>query len=143
MLDSLVELARGEALEVGALPPGDVDDLDIFAGTHDIGLSRRVVDADVLQRDRPAALAGGFRSRGRMRLRNTWRRIGVAVSCAPASIAHAGRSHDQQAVARDGEFGCVPGAGVAAEQRDGAGAGEIDATPLKPGRTERALSPSR
>ena len=37
-LQSLVELARGKALEIGALPPGDVDDLDIFAGAHDIGL---------------------------------------------------------------------------------------------------------
>ena len=50
MLDALVELARGEALEVRALAPGDIDDLDIFSGTDDIGLSRRVVDADILQR---------------------------------------------------------------------------------------------
>ena len=35
------------------------------------------------------------------------RRIGVAVSCAPASIGDAGRGHDQQAVAGDGEFGFV------------------------------------
>ena len=48
MLHALVELARGEALEVGALPPGDVDDLDIFAGAHEIGLGRRMVDADIL-----------------------------------------------------------------------------------------------
>ena len=50
MLHALVELARGEALEVGALAAGDVDDLDVFAGAHEIGLSRRIVDADILQR---------------------------------------------------------------------------------------------
>ena len=37
------------------------------------------------------------------------------------------------AIAGDREFAFVSGAGVAAEQRDGAGAGKIDAAPLKPG----------
>ena len=55
------------------------------------------------------------------------------MSCAPASIGAAGRGDDQTAVAGDGEFAFVPGAGVAAEQRDGAGAGKIDAAPLKSG----------
>ena len=45
----------------------------------------------------------------------------------------AGRGHDQQAVARDGKFARIAGAGFAAEQRNGAGAGKIDAAPLKPG----------
>ena len=48
MLDALVELARREALEVGALPAGDVDDLDILAGAHEIGLGRRMLDADIV-----------------------------------------------------------------------------------------------
>jgi hypothetical protein len=52
MLNSLVEFARRKTLEVGALPPGNVDDLNIFAGAHEIGPSRRFVDADVLQRIR-------------------------------------------------------------------------------------------
>src|SRR4029078_393738 len=48
MLNSLVQLARGKALEIRALPPRYVDDLNIFAGAHEIGSSRRFVDADVL-----------------------------------------------------------------------------------------------
>jgi hypothetical protein len=48
MINALVEFAGGEALEIGALPPGDVDDLDIFARAHD--LCRRVVDANILER---------------------------------------------------------------------------------------------
>ena len=48
MLDALVKLARREALKVGALPAGDVDDLDVLAGTHEIGLSRRMLDANIV-----------------------------------------------------------------------------------------------
>ena len=48
-------------------------------------------------------------------------------------MALAGRGDDQQAIARDGEFARISGAGVAAEQRDGAGGGKIDAAPLEPG----------
>ena len=104
MLHALVELARGKALEVGALPPGNVDDLDIFAGAHDVGLRRRLVDADILKRI-------GER---------LWQ-VGFARATKPAAkhveadgrrrILRAGfhggawRGHDQQAVARDGEFG--------------------------------------
>ena len=62
-----------------------------------------------------------------------WTRIGVAVSCEPAVHRLAGRGHDQQAIARDGEFARIAGAGFAAEQRNGAGFGKIDAAPLEPG----------
>ena len=48
MLLTLVELAGGEALEVGALASRDIDDLDVLAGAHEIGLGRRMVDADIL-----------------------------------------------------------------------------------------------
>ena len=132
MLNSLVELARGKALEIGALAPGNVDDLDEFAGAHDIGLGGRLVDADILQRI-------GERLGQRRLVRH-------AQAAAPDVDADrrrrilraglhglAGRGHDQQAIARDGEFARIAGAGFAAEQRDGAGAGEIDAAPLEPG----------
>ena len=46
--DSLVELSRGKALEVGALATGDVDDLNIFAGSDEIGPGRRPVDTNFL-----------------------------------------------------------------------------------------------
>ena len=48
MFEPLVERAGGKALEIGALASGHVDDLNIFAGAHDIGLGRRAVDADIL-----------------------------------------------------------------------------------------------
>ena len=46
---SLVELARREALKIAALASGDVDDLDVISGAHEIGLCGRVVDANILQ----------------------------------------------------------------------------------------------
>ena len=44
---------------------------------------------------------------------------------------HAGRRHEQQAVAGNGEFGFVPSTGVAAEQRNRPRRAEIGTTPLK------------
>ena len=62
-LDAAVELSGGKALEIRALPAGHVDDLDVFAGADEIGIRRRPVDADVLQRVgqrlRQHDLAGG------------------------------------------------------------------------------------
>ena len=43
------------------------------------------------------------------------------------------RCHDQQPIARHGEFGCIACAGLSAEQGNGARLGEIDAAPLEPG----------
>ena len=63
-LDPLVELARGKALEVGALATGDVDDLNIFPGAHEIGCGRRPVDANILQRVGKRLGQDGFRSPG-------------------------------------------------------------------------------
>ena len=47
MILALVELAGGEALEIGALAPVDVDDLDVVAGLDEIGLRRRGMDAQI------------------------------------------------------------------------------------------------
>ena len=62
-----------------------------------------------------------------------WRRIGVAVSCAPASIGVPGAAtiNRPSRVTVNSPTSSWPR--VAAEQRDGAGAGEIDAAPLKAG----------
>ena len=129
MINALVEFARGEALEIGALPPGDVDDLDIFAGAHDISLCRRVVDANILERSargsgRCVSFCGG------MRERMMCRRIGVVVSCAPAFIGAPGAATISKP-SRD-TVNSVVAPGVLAKQRDGARLGKIDAAPLEP-----------
>ena len=132
MFQSLVERARGEALEVGALAAGDIDDLDIFAGANHIGFGRRLVDADVLKgigqrlgQERLVRWANAARAGCKAR-------IGVAVSCAPTSIAPPGaatiRSPSRETVnSPDGSR-----SRVAAEQGDGAGFGQIDAAPFEP-----------
>ena len=103
MLQALVERARGKALEVGALAPGDVDDLDIFAGANQIGLGRRPVDADILN--------GIGQRLGQVRLMRR-------ANAAPPDVkpdrrrgilradihGAARRGDDQEAVAGDGEF---------------------------------------
>ncbi len=50
MVLALVELARRKALEVGALAPVYVDDLDVVAGLDEIALRRRRLDPLVQQR---------------------------------------------------------------------------------------------
>ena len=62
MLDALVELARGETLEVGALAPGDVDDLDVLAGTRRHRLWPSRGPRGYPARGRRAARAAGSRS---------------------------------------------------------------------------------
>ena len=47
VLDSLVELARCEALEIGALPTVHIEDLDVVARFHEIGLGGGRMNADV------------------------------------------------------------------------------------------------
>jgi hypothetical protein len=103
----------------------------IFAGADDIGLGRRAVDADILKRvgkglgqERFARLAQAAAPDVETDRRRRILRAGLH--------RRAGRGYDQQAVARDGEFACVSGARVAAEQCDGASGGEIDAAPLEP-----------
>ena len=130
MFQSLVERARGKALEVRALAAGDIDDLDIFAGAHEIGLGRRLVDADILN--------GIGQRLGQVRL---VRRANAAppdvkpdrrcgILCADIHGATRG-CDDQEAVAGDGEFAGCPRSRVAAEQGDGAGFGKIDAAPFE------------
>ena len=52
-----------------------------------------------------------------------WRRIGVAVSCAPASIGVPGAATTMTPSRLTVKVAFVSGAGVAAEHRDGAGTG--------------------
>ena len=150
-LDALVELARGEALEIGALAAGDIDDLDVFAGAHEIGLRRRAVDADILQRI-------GERL-GQRRL--VWPEDASALDVHTdrrRRVLRAGlhrrtrRSHEQNPVAGDGELRRSSRKGLAAEQGNGTGACEIDAPPRKSGAhrahtlavsAEGALEPTR
>ncbi len=50
MVASLVELARRKALEVGALAPVDIDDLQIVARFDEVGFRRRRMDAQIEHR---------------------------------------------------------------------------------------------
>ena len=100
---TLVELARGEALEVGALAPGDIDDLDILAGANEIGLCRRLIDADVLKRV-------GERLGQQRFVRRAQARAHDVKADRRRRILRAGlhrrtrRGHNQQTIARDSEF---------------------------------------
>ena len=52
MFNALVELSRGKAFEIRALPPIDINDLDVVTCLHEIGLCRLAVDTHVTQRIR-------------------------------------------------------------------------------------------
>ena len=107
IVQPLVHLARGQCLEIRALAARDVDHLDPLAGAHQIGAGRRRLDADVVD-------GVGQRLGQDVQPLSRWR-CGAGdsqfdVGCSVLRLrAHVGARyrHDQNAVARDLEFGAV------------------------------------
>jgi len=114
------------------LATGDVDDLNIFAGSHEIGPGRRPVDANFLQRISKRFGQDGVARRAQPRAHDVYTdRRGRVLRARFHWRSRGGDNHD--GISADREVAFVSGAGVAAEHRDGAGAGKIDAAPLESG----------
>ena len=131
-----IDLAEGEGLEVGALAPLDIDDLDELAGLHQIGRRGRGADPEIL-----AGVAERLGQEGISRPpcvpapdEQLDRRRGVL----PGRIHPAPDGAEQhEAVAGHRKFGSRAGGCLGTENPQTAGQGDIDAAPGK--RPPRAL----
>ena len=127
IVETLVHLARGECLEVRALTAGDVDHLDPLTGAHQIGIGRRRLDADVVDRigerfrQNVQPLARGRCCAGDSQLDGGGRVLFLGRHC------RARYGHDQNAVARYLEFSIAAGPAFRAEQPRRACLGKVDA----------------
>ena len=122
-LHALVQPGAVEGLEVRALAPLDIDDLDPFAGAHLVARGRAAVDslveARVGQRFGQHRLARRRGACGAFHEHHDRRRRVLPVGCHRC----AGRRHDHRAGAARGERHLLAGAALRPEQVERRGAG--------------------
>ena len=125
-LHSTVQTGGVEALEVGALPTLDVDDLDELASLHLVGPGGGRADSEVLvlvgqrrgEHLEARGRGGGAVDEGD----DVGRRVLLVGEHLPA-----GHTDDTDQVGRCGQPGFQAGRGVGGEQVDGGGRSEVDA----------------
>ena len=130
MLEAPVELARIEALEVGALTAIDVDDLDVVAGPDQIAFGRGRPHAKI--EDRVGQRVGQVvmtdqAGVGALDQKGDGRRGILRIRC----HRQPRRGQDQPAVVPGREFGPRPGGAVAAKDADRSGVLQVDLTPVE------------
>ena len=130
-VETLVDLAGGQRLEIRALTTRDVDHLDPLTGPHQIGIGGGRPDADVVDRvgerlgQDVEALAGGRCRTGDSQLDGGGRVLFFGRHVRP------GHCNNKQPVARDRQLGAVAGAAAGAKQSDRTRLRKIDAAPAQ------------
>ncbi|MPL84472.1 hypothetical protein SDC9_30437 [bioreactor metagenome] len=128
--DAAVELARIEALEIGALAAVDVEDLEEFARLHHIGLGgcrfhpqiQKRIGERIGQRE---AARGARRGAGDLHRQRGCRVLALGIH------RRARRGDDHDALALRGEAHGLAGARSGAEKPDGAGRAQVDPPALE------------
>ena len=124
--ESLVQSAKRESLEIGALPALHVEHLNVFAGLHLVANRFAGLHVDVLQRFRERVGRSELRRfRARIRPADVKGQAGRRILL-PGQHGRSRRGNDQQAVGLRDERRHVSGSGSLAQRLDGVSRAQVE-----------------